>query len=135
MFAKLSSFVISFGFVQCKSNNSMFIKYVRDHFTTMSIYVDVIISAANVIKSKLDDEFKIKDLGNLKYFLGLEIDRSAQKFSVCQIKYALDVVENFGMLGVRSVKFPMEKNIMLNQYDGGPLIDLIVYRRLVGKHI
>ena len=57
----------------------------------------------------LDQKFGIKDLGSLKYFLGLEIARGAKGISINQRKYALDVLKEAGMLGCKLAKTPMEQ--------------------------
>ena len=85
------------------------------------------------LKSLLDQKFGIKDLGSLKYFLGLEIARSAKGISINQRKYALEVLKQAGMLGCKPVKAPMEQQLQLSKVDGELLKDAGQYRRLIGK--
>ena len=44
------------------------------------------------LKQRMDDEFEIKDLGNLKYFFGMEVTRSKEGISVSQRKYTIDLL-------------------------------------------
>ena len=81
----------------------------------------------------LDQKFKLKDLGDLKYFLGLEIARSDKGISMCQRKYTLEVLSNAGLLGCKPAKTPMEQNVRLSKYEGEELKDPSAYRRLVGR--
>ena len=61
------------------------------------------------LKQVLDQKYSIKDLGSLKYFLGLEIARGAKGISINQRNYALDVLKEAGMLGCKPAKTPTEQ--------------------------
>ena len=103
------------------------------------VYVDDILIASNDVhaieelKVFLDQEFKQKDLGNLKYFLGLEVARSEQGISLCQRKYALEILKDASMTRCNSSIVPMEQNLKLSKFYGELLHFLGVYRRLVGR--
>src|SRR5690606_6712124 len=89
---------------------------------------------AEKLKDDLKKEFKLRDLGELKYFLGLEIARSNKGISVCQQKYTLSLLEETGLLACKPSSIPMEPSLKLHQHSNEPpLADGTVYRRLVGK--
>jgi hypothetical protein len=138
-FAKFSSTIVKHGFIQSKSDYSLFTRTQGSSFIVLLVYVDDILIASNDIasvtslKQALHTEFKLMDLGNLKYFLGLEVARSSTRISLCQRKYALDILSDSGMLGSKLVHTPMEQNIKLSELDGVPLDDPSTYRRLVGR--
>lgn len=51
-----------------------------------------------LVKNLLHNKFKIKDLGNLKYFLGLEVAKSKRGLYICQRKYVTDFLKEYGIL-------------------------------------
>jgi len=102
-YAQLSTFLISHR--QCSSDHSLFLKQHLQSSTTLLLYVDDIVLSGNdlleikSITQLLDQVFKIKDLGDLKFFLGFEVARSKQRINICQRKYVLDILHDAGMLG------------------------------------
>jgi hypothetical protein len=104
------------------------------------IYVDDILITGNdlkaisTLKQFLHSRFRIKDLGALKYFLGIEVSRTKRGISISQRKYTLEILKDGGILGAKLVNFPMEQNTKLSDV-GELLIDPSQYRRLVGRLI
>ncbi|XP_022887310.1 uncharacterized protein LOC111403142 [Olea europaea var. sylvestris] len=111
----------------------------EDVFTALLGYVDDIVVASNSIdcinslKVFLNTEFKIKDLGALRYFLGIEVARSIKGIHLCQRKYTLDILADSGTLGSKPAKLPMDRNIKLSKESRCILSDPSIYRRLVGR--
>ena len=62
------------------------------------------------VKECLASEFEIKDLGTLRYFLGMEVARSKKGIVVSQRKYVLDLPKETGMSGCRPAKTPIDPN-------------------------
>ena len=84
-------------------------------------------------KVLLDQKFNLKDLGDLKYFLGSEVARSNKGITLCQRKYTLEVLSDAGLLGYKPTKTPMEQNLRLSKFEGEELKDPSSYKRLIGK--
>jgi hypothetical protein len=82
------------------------------------------------LKDFLAQKFHIKDLGTLKYFLGIEVARSPTGIFLNQRKYALDILSDSGHLGARPTTFPMEQNLKLTNEEGTLLIDPSPYNVL-----
>ena len=83
----------------------------------------------------MDDEFEIKDLENLKYFLGMEVAKSKKSISVSQRKYTIDLLTETGMQGCRPADTPMEFNCKLGNFDDQVPLDKEQYQCLMGKLI
>ena len=76
------------------------------------------------LKELLDAKFGLKDLGSLRYFLGLEVARTDARISLNQRKYALEILKDTRFIGSKPIKFPMEQNLRLSKYEGKPLATL-----------
>ena len=87
----------------------------------------------DTIKRYLHSKFKIKDLGNLRYFMGLEIARYSSGINLSQWKYALDLLKKTGFLASKHASSPMTPNCKLSKTIGTPLNDISAYRQLIGK--
>ncbi|KAK3027672.1 hypothetical protein RJ639_041909 [Escallonia herrerae] len=129
------------GYQQSKADYSLFTKAKGTSFTAILIYVDDILLTGNDLqeierlKKFLLKRCRIKDLGDLKYFLGIEFSRSKKDIFMSQRKYALDILQDSGLLGVHPDKFSMEQNLKLTPTDGILLSDPTKYRRRVGRLI
>ncbi|XP_017985214.1 PREDICTED: uncharacterized mitochondrial protein AtMg00810 [Theobroma cacao] len=89
---------------------------------------------ANNVKEYLSSHFKLKDLGEVEHFLGLEVARSVKGFSICQRKYVLDMLDEHGFLGAKPVSTPIDYNHKLEKAtDEEQLNNVPVYHQLIGK--
>lgn len=77
----------------------------------------------------------MKDLGTLKYFLGIKIARTKQGIYPYQRKYALDILSNARFLWAKPLGFPMEQNYKLGKAKSPFLPRLDSYCSLVGHLI
>ena len=117
----------------------MFIHSQGVSFTVLLVYVDDILLTRNdptcvtALKKFLDDQFGLKDLGSLRYFLGLEVARIDAGISLTQRKYALEILQDTGFIGCKLVRFPMEQNLKSSKYEGALLPEPGIYRRLIGR--
>ena len=77
----------------------------------------------------------MKDLGDVSYFLGLEVSKTAQGIFISQNKYAMDLLKEAGVLSSKPYKLPMDPHLKLQTDVGTPLTDPEVYRKFIGKLI
>ncbi|KAL6176196.1 hypothetical protein ACLB2K_052831 [Fragaria x ananassa] len=91
------------------------------------------IESINALKQFLHTRFRIKDLGDLKFFLSIEVASSKKGIYISQRKYTLEIIKDCGYLGAKPVEFPMEESKLSNKEE--LLKDPVAYRRLVGRLI
>ncbi|GJV07590.1 ribonuclease H-like domain-containing protein [Tanacetum coccineum] len=142
--AKLTSTLIENGFSHSNSDYSLYTKSVKGVFLALIIYVDDIIITGNNIseiekfKVYLKSKFRIKDLGKLKYFLGIEVSDTDKGICPNQRKYVLDLLFEYGMLACKPAKtLLMSKLIISNEAtENDHILDNITgYQKLMGKLI
>jgi len=135
----LSSFFISTGYTQSINDYSLFINSSEGYFTTLLVYVDDIILARNdkedikQVKEALNKTFKIKDFGDLRYFLGFEVARSKKGTMMNKRKYALELLTNTGLLPYKPTITPMDILAKFSSTRSLPFTDVHAYRRLIGR--
>ncbi|RVW49109.1 Retrovirus-related Pol polyprotein from transposon RE1 [Vitis vinifera] len=139
-FSRFSSVVQEFGMLRSTADHSVFYHHNSlGQCIYLVVYVDDIVITGSdqddiqKLKQHLFTHFQTKDLGKLKYFLGIEIAQSSFGVVLSQRKYALDILEETGMLDCKPVDTPMDPNVKLVPGQGEPLGDPGRYRRLVGK--
>ncbi|RVW50044.1 Retrovirus-related Pol polyprotein from transposon RE2 [Vitis vinifera] len=139
-FSRFSSVVQEFGMFRSTADHSVFYHHNSSgQCIYLVVYVDDIVitgsdqNGIQKLKQHLFTHFQTKDLGKLKYFLGIEIAQSSSGVVLSQRKYALDILEETGMLDCKPVDTPMDPNVKLIPGQGEPLGDPGRYRRLVGK--
>lgn len=127
------------GFHQSSHDHCLFTKGAGVTFIALLVYVDDLlvagpsISEVNKVKQCLHDAFSIKDLGEARFFLGLEIARSSKGMYINQRKYTLDLLSDTGLLGAKPTNTPMVKNQKFIINATTKLQDPERYRRLIGR--
>ncbi|RVW72252.1 Retrovirus-related Pol polyprotein from transposon RE1 [Vitis vinifera] len=141
-FDRFTKAVLKLGYKQGQADHTLFVK--KSHAEKMAIlivYVDDIILSGNdmeelqKLKKYLSEEFEVKDLGNLKYFLGMEVARSRKGMVVSQRKYILDLLKETSMLGCKPIDTPMDSQKKLGIEKESTPVDRGRYQRLVGRLI
>ena len=140
-FGRFSSTMKEFGYKQSNSDHTLFIKHKEGKVTALIVYVDDMVLTGDDLEERkalqqfLASKFEMKDLGQLKYFLGIEVSRSKTGVCLSQQKYVLDLLTETGMLACKPIDTPMEMNHKLGQTEDQKATDKGCYQRLVGKLI
>uniref|UniRef100_A0A2N9GCA0 CCHC-type domain-containing protein n=1 Tax=Fagus sylvatica TaxID=28930 RepID=A0A2N9GCA0_FAGSY len=118
---------------------ALFIRRSDKGMILLLLYVDDMIitgddhSGISDFKLFLHQQFEMKDLGHLSYFLGLEVSSDSTGYYLSQAKYASDLLSRAGLTDTKVVSTPLEMNARLTPLDGTPLSDATLYRQLVGS--
>ncbi|CAM8917932.1 unnamed protein product [Rhodiola kirilowii] len=140
-YARFSDALISFGFTQSPNDHSLFTYNKDSSFLALLVYVDDVIltgtspALIKKVNAFIHDLFKIKDLSQLRFFLGFEVSRSDAGLFLNQRKYALELISEAGLLACKPSIIPMDTNHKLGLSTASVLADPMPYRRLVGQLI
>jgi hypothetical protein len=139
-YARLSVKLLQLGFKISKADNSLIYFQNDGMIMFILVYVDDIIvtsskpqAVAGLLK-KLGDEFALKDLGNLHYFLGIEVTKVCDGIILSQDKYANDLLRRAEMIMCKPASTPLAAGEKLSAQVGTPLgqHDAAQYRSIVG---
>lgn len=140
-YARLCNKLKQLGFTPSKGDTSLFYYNKGRHIMFVLVYVDDIIvasysqEATNALLKDLEREFALKDLGDLHYFLGIEVKKSADGLIMSQERYVADVVKRARISKCKPVDTPLSTSEKLSASEGvalGP-DDSVKYRSLVGS--
>ncbi|WKA07561.1 hypothetical protein VitviT2T_025368 [Vitis vinifera] len=138
-FGRFTKSVRAFGYRQSNSDHTLFLKKQHGKITALIVYVDDMVVTGNdpeerkALQNYLSREFEMKDLGPLKYFLGIEVSQSSEGIFLSQRKYALDLLQETGMLGCQPVNTPIEEGLKLCVEPNQVSTDKGRYQRFVGR--
>jgi hypothetical protein len=128
------------GFVPSKGDTSLIFFHSNSITMYILVYVDDIIIASssleamNALLNKLEEDFALKDVGDLHYFLGIDVTKSQQGILLTQSKYAMDLLKRTSMFNCKPVNTPLPSSEKLSAHVGellGPN-DVTSYIILVG---
>uniref|UniRef100_H3H842 Integrase catalytic domain-containing protein n=1 Tax=Phytophthora ramorum TaxID=164328 RepID=H3H842_PHYRM len=125
----IDDFMLKLGFKKCESDHCVYLKRDGQDMIFVALYVDDLILASSndelleSTKHALSKRFEMTDLGELEYFLGMEIknDRDSGKVTVRQTKFLKSILTKFGMQDSKPVKTPQDPGLKLtkNMCEGG----------------
>ncbi|GJV95272.1 retrovirus-related pol polyprotein from transposon RE2 [Tanacetum coccineum] len=121
-------------------DSSLYVRLGKFEKLAVLIYVDDLIITGNNedsikhVKNDLQQRFPIKDLGPLKYFLGIELAASSKGIFLNQCKYVIDLLKDSNMLYFKPVATLLDSKLKLKS-SGEPLRSASYYQKLVGKLI
>ncbi|GJZ59358.1 retrovirus-related pol polyprotein from transposon TNT 1-94 [Tanacetum coccineum] len=135
----LSSFLISQHFSKGAVDPTLFTRQARNDLLLVQIYVDDIIFAStniamcNEFANHMATKFKMSMMGQMSFFLGLQISQSPRGIFINQSKYASEIVKKYGMLSTDSVDTPLVEKSKLDKDLQGKQVDATLYHVMIGS--
>jgi hypothetical protein len=137
-FSALKQALLEFGFINAKSDSSLFVFHDGSTLAYCLVYVDDLILTGNnstfvaSIINQLGQKFSIKDLGPLHFFLGVGVIPTKEGLFITQHKYIRDILAKTSMDGAKDVTTPFSTSISLKLANGSSSVDSTEYRRVIG---
>jgi hypothetical protein len=135
---RFTTCITSLGFVEAKSDISLFIFRHGLDIVYLMLYVDDIILTTSStallqqIISALKREFTMKDLGPLHHFLEVSVQHQAEGLFLTQRQFALDILERAGMVDYKPVSTLVDTQAKVSAETGPPVVDLTHFRSIIG---
>ncbi|XP_060966410.1 uncharacterized mitochondrial protein AtMg00810-like [Cannabis sativa] len=138
-YERLTEFLLSHDYKRGNVDKTLFIKNINSDVIVAQIYVDDIVfgstsnSEVHVFVSQMQKEFEMSMVGELTYFLGLQVKQSDEGTFVTQSKYAKNLVKKFGLEKAKHTNTPMSTTLKLSKDEQGVRVDQTLYRSMIGS--
>ena len=138
-YERLSKFLIENDFVRGSVDKTLFIKRKDQDLLVVQIYVDDIIFGATdetfcqEFAKLMQGEFEMSMMGELTFFLGLQIKQTNEGIFINQAKYTKELLKKFGMESSKEIGTPMNPACRLDKDEEGNSIDQKLYRGMIGS--
>ncbi|KAK6148545.1 hypothetical protein DH2020_019457 [Rehmannia glutinosa] len=135
---RLSSFLLQNGFIRGKVDTTLFVFEKGQDCLLVQIYVDDIIfgatndSLCKKFSKLMQGEFEMSMMGELNFFLGLQIKQCQEGIYISQSKYTKELLKKFGIEEGRTVSTPMATNVKIDKDEKGKSVDESKYRGMIG---
>ena len=136
---RLSSFLLKNNFTRGNVDKTLFLKKKNDDLLVVQIYVDDIIfgatneSLCQDFAKLMQGEFEMSMMGELNFFLGLQIRQTKEGIFINQTKYTREILKKFGMENTKPLGTPMSSTCRLDKDESGKSIDQKLYRGMIGS--
>ncbi|KAL6323788.1 hypothetical protein AAG906_002256 [Vitis piasezkii] len=139
-YSRIDAYLLQQGFKRSESKATLYVLKVQEEVQLIvSLYVDdLLVTGCNskILKQfmvQMESEFEMSNLGEMKYFLGMEIHQCEAGIFISQQKYALKVLKKFHMEKSKSVATPLVVNEKLSKNEVNIKADASIYRSLIGS--
>ncbi|GJY46946.1 putative ribonuclease H-like domain-containing protein [Tanacetum coccineum] len=134
----LSTYLLDNGFQRGKIDKTLFIKRHKGDILLVQVYVDDIIVGSpkkelcNAFKKLMHEKFQMSSIGELTFFLGLQVQQKKDGIFISQDKYVVEILKKFRFTEVKTASTPMETQKPLLKDEDGEEVDVHMYRSMIG---
>ena len=135
----LTYYLLDRGFKKGYANQTLFIKNDGDYLLVAQVYVDDIVFGATIdaraieFSEEMNKEFEMSMVGELTFFLGLQVKQKKKCIFISQEKYARNIVKKFGLDSKKHASTPMSSSTKLNVDSSKVEVSLTLYRNIIGS--
>ncbi|GKA54456.1 putative ribonuclease H-like domain-containing protein [Tanacetum coccineum] len=135
----LSSFLLENGFRRGTIDKTLFIKKNKSDIMLVQVYVDDIIfgstkkSMCTEFEEVMHKRFQMSSMGELTFFLGLQVKQQTDGIFISQDKYVADILKKFDFCSIKTATTPIESNKPLVKDEDGVEVDVHEYRSMIGS--
>ncbi|GJZ36101.1 putative ribonuclease H-like domain-containing protein [Tanacetum coccineum] len=128
-----------YKFQRGKIDKTLFIKRYKGDILLVQVYVDDIIFGStkkemcNAFEKLMHEKFQMSSMGELTFFLGLQVQQKKDGIFISQDKYVGEILKKFGFTKVRTASTPMETQKPLLKDEDGEEVDVHMYRSMIGS--
>ncbi|CAM8999896.1 unnamed protein product [Rhodiola kirilowii] len=138
-YERLTVFLVNHGYVRGGVDKTLFVKHTRSDFIIAQIYVDNIVFGSNTQKlvdqfiEQMQKEFKMSMVGEMNYFLGLQVTQKEDGIFISQSKYAKNLIKKFDLEKASHKRTPAATHIKITKDEAGTKVDQTLYRSMIGS--
>ncbi|GJU27021.1 putative ribonuclease H-like domain-containing protein [Tanacetum coccineum] len=135
----LSTYLLDNRFHKGQIDKTLFIKRLMGDILLVQVYVDDIIfgftkkSLCDEFQQIMHNRFQISSMGELTFFLGLQVKQKEDEIFISQDKYVGEILKKFSFFSIRSASTPMETHKALTKDEDGEDVDVHLYRSMIGS--
>ncbi|GJV25890.1 putative ribonuclease H-like domain-containing protein [Tanacetum coccineum] len=138
-YATLSTFLLKNGYRRGTIDKTLFLKKDKHDIILVQVYVDDIIfgstkkSWCDEFEALMKSRFQMSSMGELTFFLGLQVKQKADGIFISQDKYVAEILKKFDFVNVKTASTPIETQKPLVKDEEASDVDVHLYRSMIGS--
>ncbi|GJS61371.1 putative ribonuclease H-like domain-containing protein [Tanacetum coccineum] len=135
----LSTYLLNNGFHRGQIDKTLFIRRHKDDIMLVQVYVDDIIfgstkkEMSTELEKLMHDIFQMSSIGELSFFLGLQVKQKSNGIFISQDKYVAEILKKFDFASIKTASTPMETNKPITKDEEVENVDVHLYRSMIGS--